>query len=143
MIKTINRLIAEEQQAVDLYNEAIDSCSNPTCIEVYEHILQEEKEHIKELRDLKKRLFTSGRGIDSRIRDSKITYIVVVNGERYASFDNYDEAMQCENSFYNMDSDAESYYGSYPDVRIIKEDAYGRRIRDSKVSPKNRSLRRR
>ena len=133
-IKTINELIAEEQQAVDLYRQAISECDDPTCLDVYSHILQEEIEHIEELKKLKEDLTQPVEAKDSKFRDSKIKYIVVVNGERYASFDNYEDAVQCENSFYSStDEDAENYYGSYPDVRIIKEDAYGRRIRDSKV----------
>lgn len=132
-IKTINSLIAEEQQAVDLYRQAISECDDPTCLDVYSHILQEEIEHIEELKKLKEDLTQPVEAKDSKFRDSKIKYIVVVNGERYASFDNYEDAVQCENSFYSsMDEDAENYYGSYPDVRIIKEDAYGRRIRDAK-----------
>lgn len=139
-IKTINKLIAEEQQAVDLYREAIAEGDDPLCLDVYSHILQEEIEHINELKKLKEELTQPVEAKDKKFKDSNIKYIVVVNGERYASFDNYDDAVQCENSFYSMDEDAENYYGSYPDVRIIKEDAYGRRIRDSKRTPKNKSL---
>lgn len=75
---------------------------------------------------------------NKKLKDSKgVKYIVIVNGERYASFDNEYDAYQCENGFYNMDSDAESYYGSFPDVRIIKEDANGNRIKDSNVKKVN------
>ena len=131
-IEWINRLIKKEQEDIESYKDAISECKDANVLEVYTHILQEKIEHVEELNKLKEDLLEPVK--DSRFRDSKdVKYIVVVNGERYASFDNEDDAIRCENSFYDMDADAESYYGLYPDVRIIKEDAYGRRIRDSKV----------
>lgn len=203
----INRLISEEQEAVNSYKDAIANCEDERCLDIYSHILQEEIEHIQELEQLKEEITKPVETKDNKFKDSilqeyasirrqneakygkdfysyvnkyldlnkdlllsdlyyneeqwntfmkwyeqnkiaknekfkdsKITYIVVVNCERYASFDNYNDAYQCENSFYNMDEDAEAYYGSYPDVKIIKEDEFGRRIRDSKVKPKNNSL---
>ncbi len=48
-------------------------------------------------------------------------YVVVVNGERYATFDNEDDAIRCEDSFYNMSQDGEDYYGAFPRTTIIKE----------------------
>ena len=66
--------------------------------------------------DIKEFLETLQEGKGANVR-----YVVVVNGERYATFDNEDDAIKCENSFYNMDSDAEAYYGMFPDTKIIKE----------------------
>lgn len=139
----IKRLIDEEQQAVDLYRQAIATCEDEKCLDVFTHILQEELEHVQELEQLKEEITKPVETKDKKFKDGKVTYIVVVNGERYASFDNIEDAWQCEDQFYsNLDEDAENYYGPQPDVRIIKEDEFGRRIRDARHTPKNKSLRR-
>lgn len=130
-IGRINKLIQEEYDAVASYKEAIANCTDEKSLDVFSHILQEELEHIEELTELKEKLTEEVEVKDSAYDD--VTYLVVVNGERYATFDNEYDAYQCESSFYNMDSDAEAYYGSYPDVEVVKIDKYGRRIKDSAV----------
>lgn len=54
-------------------------------------------------------------------KGANVRYVVIVNGERYATFDNEDDAIECENGFYNMDDDAEAYYGMFPTTKIVKE----------------------
>lgn len=64
-INWVKRLIKEEQEAIDSYERAIAECYDENCIETFEHILKEEKEHVRELEALLKR------GIkDKKVKDS-------------------------------------------------------------------------
>ena len=49
----IEYLTEEEEKAVEDYKKAIQSTSNPTLLKMFQHILQEELEHIEELNGVK------------------------------------------------------------------------------------------
>lgn len=127
-IQWINRLIGEEKDAIESYKEAIASCKDAKVLDVYTHILQEEIEHVEELEQLKESL-TETDVKDSKFKDGDIYYIVKVNGERIFRTTSESEAWKSAESYMQDDS---GYYGSYPDVEVIKETADGVRIKDSK-----------
>ena len=130
-IQWINRLIGEEKEAIESYKEAIASCKDAKVLDVYTHILQEEIEHVEELERLKEELSETGVK-DSKFKDGDIYYIVKVNGERILKTTSASEAWKSAESYMQDDS---GYYGSYPDVEVIKETADGVRIKDSKNAP--------
>lgn len=49
----IDALIADEEEAIAGYEEAISKISDYNCQEIFRHIIKEEQEHIEELNDLK------------------------------------------------------------------------------------------
>ena len=49
----IEYLTQEEEKAVDDYRKAIQNTSNPKLLKLYQHILNEELEHIEELQNAK------------------------------------------------------------------------------------------
>ena len=55
-VEMVNYLISEEEKAIRDYNYAISITNDANEIELYEHILQEEIEHLNELRKLKEKL---------------------------------------------------------------------------------------
>ena len=58
-------LIVQEKKAVEDYRKGISNTNDPKLIELYNHILQEEIEHIEELKNAKNGEFTSDAVDDS------------------------------------------------------------------------------
>ena len=61
-IRIIKRLISEEKEAIASYKQAIIEVADDESKEVFEHILEEEEEHVKELNKL----------LPKNMRDAKI-----------------------------------------------------------------------
>lgn len=84
----ITKLISEEKQAVKLYKEAISDCDDEDVIEVYEHILKEEEEHIEELKAILPHYYNT---------ELRLKQLKRIQKRRQLTEEEYEEMMYCEN----------------------------------------------
>lgn len=71
-LNIVDKLIAEEEKAVVDYKEALMADSDSFANSVYTHILDEELEHLRELRSLKEQSASDGNVAEKKLDDSKI-----------------------------------------------------------------------
>ena len=71
-LNIVDKLIAEEEKAVMDYKEALMADSDSFANSVYTHILDEELEHLRELRSLKEQSASDGNAVEKKLDDSKI-----------------------------------------------------------------------
>lgn len=71
-LSIIDKLIAEEEKAVMDYKEALMADSDSFANSVYTHILDEELDHLRELRSLKEQSALDGNTVEKKLDDSKI-----------------------------------------------------------------------
>ena len=69
-LNIVDKLIAEEEKAVMDYKEALMADSDSFANSVYTHILDEELEHLRELRSLKEQSVSDGNIADKKLDDS-------------------------------------------------------------------------
>lgn len=69
-LNIIDKLIAEEEKAVMDYKEALMADSDSFADSVYTHILDEELDHLRELRSLKEQSVSDGNAVEKKLDDS-------------------------------------------------------------------------
>lgn len=83
-ISTIKKLISEEKDVIEYYKKAIRECADEEAVEVFENILEEKEEHIKELNKLLPKNMR-----DYKVKDSILQEYAVIRKRNEAKYGKY------------------------------------------------------